>query len=554
MRTIYIIAAIALIVPLLSNADYVGDKEMYGANEVTRIKTQTGNRALYETGGMPWPESNVSYSENVDVTSNLHIPGVVQRERPVSANPDWGLDIQIIDDTLATDPFLLVTSDTTLYLVYKYMGPLISWNSSVTICRSTDGGDSWNWILDANVDDTTEIYNLDAAMDDEGGDSAFIYVMCNAQDDDIWLLRYNITAGTTDWVEVTTGFVFDPAIDDMDNPSSHYAYMAYLVNDNTLRFRASSDHGATWSSSYDVYSGSNLHNPDIRMNVGTNIWAYILWDNGPITYTKANDWQGFAGWAGIPEDIRNFRGGSDDVNGQITGFYQSDTMWVVAEENLNNSGDWNLVWDYTVDGLAWQDDSIFPNIDLANDPAMDEKYFTALVGWNHPNQARVAYNTQTSASDTRVDYQFFQLGSWTTTSMLSDYLAKAGTKPTVNYNPIGGGGAIAYCGYNAIWYDDYFNTAIQEYPVTEPYSKHIQLVPNISRDYARLSFTLQNSGMVDVSIFDAAGRMVSNLIHETMNAGEHATNIEARNLAAGIYFVRVDTPDGVGTKTMTIIR
>jgi hypothetical protein len=48
--------------------------------------------------------------------------------------------------------------------------------------------------------------------------------------------------------------------------------------------------------------------------------------------------------------------------------------------------------------------------------------------------------------------------------------------------------------------------------------------------------------------------MVDNLIHESMNAGEHAVNIEARNLAAGIYFVKVDTPDGIGTKTMTIIR
>lgn len=207
MRTIYIVALIVLVIPAVGLAEAIGDQEMYGATEATKVNTQTGNRALYETGGMPWPESNVPYSENCDVTSNRRIPGVVQKERPISANPDWGLDIMVIDDTLATDPFLLVGPDTTLYLIYKYMGPLISWNSSVTICASTDGGDTWDWVLDANVDDTTEIYNLDAAMDGEG-DSVFIFVMCNAQGDDIWLLRYNITAGTTDWVEVTTGFVF----------------------------------------------------------------------------------------------------------------------------------------------------------------------------------------------------------------------------------------------------------------------------------------------------------------------------------------------------------
>jgi|GEM_PF-2323957 len=554
MHTIKIVALIALVLPLIAIAEPVSDQVMYGTTEATAEKAQTGDRALFETGGFPWPESNTAPSEDYDVTSNLRIPGIVQTERPLSGYPDWGLDIMVIGDTLATDPFLLVGPDTTLYLVYKYMGPLISANSSVTICRSQDGGDTWQWVLDASVDDTTEIYNLDVTMDGEGGDSTFILVMCNAQGDDIWLLRYNVTAGTTDWVEVTTGFVFDPALDDMDNPVSHYVYMAYCVYDSILRFRVSTDHGATWSSSYPVHGGATVHNPDIRMNVGSNIWAYILWDNGPITYTKANNYVGFDGWAAVPADIRNFRGGSDDVNGQITGRYQSDTMWVVAEENLNNSGDWNLVWDYTVDGLAWQDDTLFPNIDLIADPAMDEKYFTLLVGWNHSNQARVAYNTQTNATDTRVDYQFFQLGNWTTTPNLSNYLSKVGTAPTVNYNPIGGGGAIAYCGYSAIWYDDYWNTAIQEFPVTEPYSKHVQLAPSILRDFATISFTTRNSGHVRVLLYDASGRLAQALVDQLMGVGEHMINIDASHLSAGIYFVRVETPDGVGTKTMTIVR
>ncbi|UCD05382.1 MAG: T9SS type A sorting domain-containing protein [candidate division WOR-3 bacterium] len=554
MKSIIFVIVGILVLTTVSVAEPVGDQEVYGSNEAVVTPASTGDKNLIETGGFPLPESTVPFSAECDVTSNRRVPGIIQYKRHGSGtNPDWGTDILVIDDTLASDPHLLRTAGGDLYVVYKYMGPLISANSSVTICRSTDNGESWSWTLDASVDDTTEIYNLDVIMEDET-DSTFIFAICNAQGDDIWLLRYNITAGTTDWVEVTTGFVFDPAIDQLESATSHYMYMAYCVYDTILRFRASSDWGATWTSSYGVHGGATVHNPDIRMLAADEIWSYIVWDNGPITYSKANDYQGFAGWAGIAPHIHNFRGGSDDVNGQVTGYWDSDTVWVVAEENYNNTGDWNIVWDYTYDGINWRNDSMFPDIDLANDPARDEKYFKLLVDFEAANQARVVYNTQTTTADTRVDYQFCQYGGWTTTEDLSDHLAKVGTAPSVNDLTAAGGGVIAYCGYNAIWFDYYWNTAVQELPINEPQIRDLLLSPTISKDVARLSFTIHTPGFVSVSLYDAAGRMVNNPVAQEMTAGNQSVSIDARNLSAGIYFVRVESPDGVGTEMMTIVR
>lgn len=554
MKSVFFVIAGILVLITVSVAEPVGDQEVYGSNEAVVTSSLTGDRNLIETGGFPLPESTVPFSAECDVTSNRRVPGIIQYERHgTGTNPDWGTDILVIDDTLASDPHLLRTAGGDLYVVYKYMGPLISANSSVTICRSTNNGESWSWILDASVDDTTEIYNLDVIMEDET-DSTFIFAICNAQGDDIWLLRYNITAGTTDWVEVTVGYVFDPAIDQLESATSHYMYMAYCVYDTILRFRASSDWGATWTSSYGVHGGATVHNPDIRMLAADEIWSYIVWDNGPITYSKANDYQGFGGWAGIAPHVHNFRGGSDDVNGQVTGYWDSDTVWVVAEENYNNTGDWNIVWDYTYDGINWRNDSMFPDIDLANDPARDEKYFKLLVDYESANQARVVYNTQTTMADTRVDYQFCQYGGWTTTANLSEHLSKVGTAPAVNDLTAAGGGMIAYCGYNAIWFDYFWNTAVQELPVNEPQIIDLLLSPTISQDVARLSFTIQTPGFVNVSLYDAAGRMVSNPIAEEMTAGNQSINIDARNLAAGIYFVRIESPDGTGSRTMTIVR
>ncbi|MCK4575161.1 hypothetical protein KAU34_01995, partial [candidate division WOR-3 bacterium] len=401
MRTFLFIILVITLISGASLANNLSDQDTFGTKKAT-ISHSSGDRSLVATGGFPFVEP-INPESEIDVTSNTRIPGYTQWKRDESGGslPLWGTDILVSPDDPTLDPFLLRDTNTgTLYAVYRYTGGLIPATSSITIFSSTDEGLTWNYVLDSWPDDTTLIYNTDACIDDDS-DSTFIFVICNAQDDDIWIMRYNITGGYTDWVQITSGSVYDPAIDELNDNPLFFLYMTYLVNANTVRFRVSSNYGLSWTSSYDVYSGT-CHNPDIRINAGTNIWAYILWDNGPIIYSKANDWQGFDGWAGIAEKIHNFRGGSDDVNGQIAVGWDSDTAWVVGEENLNNSGDWNLVWDFSLNGLSWQNDTIFPNVDLVADPARDELNHR-LVG--HPNlldRARIAY-----LSDSRVDYQYF---------------------------------------------------------------------------------------------------------------------------------------------------
>jgi hypothetical protein len=82
----------------------------------------------------------------------------------------------------------------------------------------------------------------------------------------------------------------------------------------------------------------------------------------------------------------------------------------------------------------------------------------------------------------------------------------------------------------------------------------ISCTPNPTRGRAVLSYILDNPGMVRIDLFDAAGRLVKNLKSDTQSAGLHTLEIEDRNLATGIYFIKIHTPDGQHAKTMTIIR
>jgi hypothetical protein len=130
--------------------------------------------------------------------------------------------------------------------------------------------------------------------------------------------------------------------------------------------------------------------------------------------------------------------------------------------------------------------------------------------------------------------------------------------PSISYNMGTGQPIMAWVDYASVLYSVWFDAegwpGIEDRPGQEVSPLAIGLAPNPARNIATVSFTTQTAGRVIVSLYDATGRLVEDLVNETRIAGTYSTTIESGELAAGIYFVRIDTPDGVGTKTMTIVR
>jgi len=85
-------------------------------------------------------------------------------------------------------------------------------------------------------------------------------------------------------------------------------------------------------------------------------------------------------------------------------------------------------------------------------------------------------------------------------------------------------------------------------------SNFASLSPNPVANAANLSYRLTIDSPVEISLFDATGRLVKTLVNEIQNAGDHRLALDNVGLAAGIYFVRVSTDQGTETETMTIIR
>ena len=77
--------------------------------------------------------------------------------------------------------------------------------------------------------------------------------------------------------------------------------------------------------------------------------------------------------------------------------------------------------------------------------------------------------------------------------------------------------------------------------------------PFLSRTTFR--FALPAEGPVTLRLYDARGRLVSTVVEEPLPAGEYEIPWQAGSqLANGMYFLRLQTRDGVRTRKLTLLR
>ena len=55
-------------------------------------------------------------------------------------------------------------------------------------------------------------------------------------------------------------------------------------------------------------------------------------------------------------------------------------------------------------------------------------------------------------------------------------------------------------------------------------------------------------------VFDVLGREVATLVNEVKTAGKYSVNLDASNLASGVYMYRIESGDFVNTKKMMLVK
>lgn len=84
-------------------------------------------------------------------------------------------------------------------------------------------------------------------------------------------------------------------------------------------------------------------------------------------------------------------------------------------------------------------------------------------------------------------------------------------------------------------------------------------IPNPFNPGTLIRYRLSRSGPVELSVFDASGRLIRTLIEGPASAGEgnaywDGTDPAGRAVSSGVYFVRLQATEGVATRKITLIK
>lgn len=150
--------------------------------------------------------------------------------------------------------------------------------------------------------------------------------------------------------------------------------------------------------------------------------------------------------------------------------------------------------------------------------------------------------------------------SWTGSVKINDNTANLSSAygPSVTRNISNGDAVIAWTDYfssnYSIWMDAESWTGIEEGTDTKPLAKlALNVNPNPTRGASRLAYTVNRDGHVRIAVYDASGRLVTNLFNGDKKAGTYTASLNV-NLPGGVYFVRMDTPTGSVSNTMTVVK
>ena len=254
-----------------------------------------------EPGGRPGPRQETS-----DETR------MIKGDLSEGSGSRWLGDILVTDPTFdEVEPAMHKAPDGTLFIAVEQYGEYDGW---VRVYRSTDGGESWAWLVSFITGD--ESRNPSITYADRASGEKWVYLAYEATMSDstkrIMVVRFNPDdPNTWDAATAAQGIVATPDIyprvctDNLEWPEEYYIYVTYTVNAidyYPVMFTHSIDYGLTYSVPLNITGGAEnsqfLTRPDIAYGTAGLFvafeklgWTGSSWET-QVWVTRSTDYGG----------------------------------------------------------------------------------------------------------------------------------------------------------------------------------------------------------------------------------------------------------------------
>jgi hypothetical protein len=104
-----------------------------------------------------------------------------------------------------------------------------------------------------------------------------------------------------------------------------------------------------------------------------------------------------------------------------------------------------------------------------------------------------------------------------------------------------------------VWIFPKRDIGLQEHRTDLPATAMLSITPNPVTRMTTLHYTLASSSHMNLDLYDAAGRLIEQLIDDYNRKGTYALTINTNDLANGTYFVLMETPEEHCTGTLVVV-
>ena len=367
---------------------------------------------------------------------------------------------------------------------------------------------------------------------------------------DIFYIR-STDNGTT-WqseVQITTDMMDSqyPSV----SVSGSNVYLAWEDNrhlpNKEIYFRRSTNSGVNWSSEVRLTNDTVVSNDVSVASIGQNIHLAWVSGTGNSEIYYRNSTNGGVNWS-TEQRLTNDPAISFypciAVSGQNVNLFWSDTRDGNPEIYFKRSTD---------GGAVWSTDSKLTNA-AGNSLSSNAVVFGQLIGvvWSdlRLNFYKVYYKVTTNGGL-----------NWSSDLLLSP-MANTGyaNNPCID---------ISDSSAHVVWEDTrdgnpeiYYKKNIFSFPVgITPLNSEIPSEFSLSQNYpnpfnpvTNINFSIPKTGLVKLTVYDAAGREAAVLFNGRLSAGTYNYDFDASQLASGIYFYKLESDDFTQTKKMVLVK